>query len=83
MMPTIVAVCAILHNICEIHADEFNEQWLPDVNEAPAQMRMLNEMIVLQHKLTTYELHLQSVLFPTHYTEFSLCFAILLIVDSA
>ena len=27
-MPTVVAVCAILHNICEVHGDEFNQEWL-------------------------------------------------------
>ena len=37
MMPTIVAVCTILHNMCEIHGDEFDQQWLSVVNRAPIQ----------------------------------------------
>ena len=37
MMPTIVAVCTILHNICEIHGDEFDQQWLSHMNQAPTQ----------------------------------------------
>ena len=32
-MPTVVAVCAILHNICEIHGDEFNHEWLENLEE--------------------------------------------------
>ena len=32
-MPTVVAVCAILHNICEIYGDEFNHEWLEDLEE--------------------------------------------------
>ena len=37
MMPTIVATCTILHNMCEIHADKFDEHWLLDTTEAQAQ----------------------------------------------
>ena len=32
-MPTVIAVCAILHNICEIHSDEFNHEWLENLKE--------------------------------------------------
>ena len=28
-----VTACCILHNICEIHRDEFNEKWLEEVEE--------------------------------------------------
>ena len=28
-----VTVYRILHNICEIHRDEFNEEWLEEVEE--------------------------------------------------
>ena len=31
-VPTIVAACCVLHNICEIHGDTFNEEWLEDVD---------------------------------------------------
>ena len=37
MMPTVVTACTTLHNVCEIHADRFDEQWLLDVTEAQAQ----------------------------------------------
>ena len=26
-LPTYVAACCVLHNICEIHNDSFNEEW--------------------------------------------------------
>ncbi len=32
-IPNIIAACCVLHNICEIHDDTFNEEWLQDVNE--------------------------------------------------
>jgi len=25
---TVVAACCVLHNICEVHGDEFNNEWL-------------------------------------------------------
>ena len=28
----IITACCILHNMCEIHGDTFNEEWLEDVN---------------------------------------------------
>ena len=31
-LPTAVTACGILHNICEVHDDEFDEQWMDDVN---------------------------------------------------
>ncbi len=27
-IPTIICACCILHNVCEIHGDSFNEEWL-------------------------------------------------------
>ena len=29
-VPNVVLSCCILHNICEIHGDEFNEEWIED-----------------------------------------------------
>lgn len=26
--PQVVAACCVLHNICEIHGDNFDEQWM-------------------------------------------------------
>ena len=32
-VPYVVAACCVLHNICEVHGDTFNDEWLQDVNE--------------------------------------------------
>ena len=32
-VPNIVAACCVLHNICEIHGDTFNEEWMQAVDE--------------------------------------------------
>ena len=32
-VPNVVGACCVLHNICEIHNDTFNEEWLQDMNE--------------------------------------------------
>ena len=31
-VPTVITACCILHNMCEIHGDTFNELWMEDVN---------------------------------------------------
>jgi len=31
-VPNVVLACCILHNVCEIHDDEFNEEWLDDLD---------------------------------------------------
>ena len=31
---TMVAACVILHNICEISGDAYNEEWLTDQNNS-------------------------------------------------
>ena len=52
---TAVTVCCILHNICcEVHHDEFDEQWLDDVDESS---------IYPQAVGTPYQVRLQVVLF--------------------
>lgn len=28
----LVSACCVLHNICEIHGDEFNEEWMDGVD---------------------------------------------------
>ena len=30
-VPNVVAACCVLHNVCEIHGDTFNDEWLQDV----------------------------------------------------
>lgn len=30
-VPQVIAACCVLHNVCEIHGDAFNEQWMEGV----------------------------------------------------
>ena len=30
-VPNVIAACCTLHNICEIHGDTFNEEWLEGI----------------------------------------------------
>ena len=32
-MPTLVTACCILHNLCEVHSDGFNEDWMCEEDE--------------------------------------------------
>ena len=32
-VPNVVGACCMLHNICEIHNDTFNVEWLQDMNK--------------------------------------------------
>ncbi len=34
-IPTVVAACCILHNVCEVHGERFNDQWLESLSELP------------------------------------------------
>ena len=34
-IPTIIALCCILHNLCEIHRDGFNDAWPEEDMEHP------------------------------------------------
>ena len=29
-IPTVITACCVLHNICEVHRDEFNDAWLEE-----------------------------------------------------
>ena len=31
-VPQIIAACCVLHNVCEIHGDSFNDEWLQEVD---------------------------------------------------
>ena len=42
-IPNVIAACCVLHNICEIHGDAFNEEWLQDVNEDGSDSSMHND----------------------------------------
>ena len=32
-IPTVIAACCVLHNLCEIHGDAINERWLEGIDE--------------------------------------------------
>ena len=32
-IPTVITACCVLHNICEVHKDEFNDAWLEECSE--------------------------------------------------
>ena len=42
MIPTVVDACAILHNMCEIHGDKFDEEWVLDVSDLQSQAHARN-----------------------------------------
>lgn len=31
-LPDLIVACCVLHNLCEIHGEQFNEEWLQDVD---------------------------------------------------
>ena len=33
-IPNVIAAACILHNICEVHGERFNDAWLQDVRSA-------------------------------------------------
>ena len=33
-VPNIILACCILHNICEVHGDVFNDEWMEDLDLA-------------------------------------------------
>ena len=33
-VPKLVAACCVLHNMCEIHGETFDEDWMPDDDSA-------------------------------------------------
>ena len=35
-IPTIVTAACILHNVCEVHSETFNESWLQEVEASSA-----------------------------------------------
>ena len=33
-VPTVITACCILHNVCEVHGDRFNESWMEEHSDA-------------------------------------------------
>lgn len=36
-VPHIISACCVLHNVCEVHGDKFNDDWLLEVDTQMAQ----------------------------------------------
>ena len=60
-VPCIVTACVILHNICEVHGDTFNQTWLLDNQCTLAQPTThtvttisTQDAKVIRNKLVTY-----------------------------
>ena len=32
-VPKLVAACCVLHNVCEIHGETFDEDWMSDITD--------------------------------------------------
>ena len=46
-MPTVISACCVLHNICEVHRDHFNREWLQDIAAEPSQPTALSMPIAI------------------------------------
>ena len=42
-VPNVILACCILHNVCEIHNDDFNEEWLDDEQPDDTHVSTSNE----------------------------------------
>ena len=36
-LPTVISACCVLHNICEVHRDRFNREWIQYMAAEPSQ----------------------------------------------
>ena len=48
-VPNIVAVCCVLHNICEIHGDTFNKEWMQAADEDHAPNEQVTPMCIISN----------------------------------
>ena len=60
-IPTVITACCILHNVCEIHGDHFNESWIEeqsDTSEQPPSAGTTaitsNAAIIIRNSLVQY-----------------------------
>ena len=58
-LPTLATACCVLHNICETHGDEFDEQWFVSDESMPLQVPRVTFISVpsgdrIRHTLCDY-----------------------------
>ena len=58
-VPTVIAACCVLHNVCEMHGESLNERWIEDSSddnrELPQPPRVATEKANdIQSALITY-----------------------------
>ena len=46
-VPELVAACCVLHNVCEVHGDRFNNEWISNIEEMHLRHTSLIEHNVL------------------------------------
>ena len=65
-VPTVIAACCILHNICEIHGETFNDSWLQvhvhEYEQPPTQHYTPRSAIASTPEM--YTMHLLDTLMP-------------------
>jgi len=45
-VPNVILACCILHNICEVHGDVFNDEWMEELELMLPQYQLLPQMVV-------------------------------------
>ena len=61
-VPTVVAVCCVLHDVYEVHGESLNERWIEDCSDnsrellLPLQRRQMISEVLLLHIVTTISL---------------------------
>ena len=55
----VVAACCVLHNVCEVHGEEFNEEWLEGTDSqesasASASVQSQTSAIAIRNALMSY-----------------------------
>ena len=46
-LATVISACCVLHNISEVHRDQFNREWLQDIAAEPSQPTALSMPIAI------------------------------------
>ena len=46
-VPQVIAACCVQHNVCEIHGDAFNEQWMEGVRRQESECASASSASIL------------------------------------